>query len=121
LPKMTDISLAQLQRVRRAVAEHDRITDLANRLSEDVVGELDSAKGGNAMIIQAQLDQLSVLAVQRPDIQLNLALLFQRILKDGDTPLRQQALLAARSWQRTITDPAFTRWLYEVEQQASRQ
>jgi hypothetical protein len=90
------LPLAQLtpqqgQRIRRASAEHERVTALAQELKRETLNKL----GG--------------------DNQLGIVKLYVQWLAVADNPSKAIALAAARSWRKSIPDAVFARWLNDAE------
>jgi beta-lactamase regulating signal transducer with metallopeptidase domain len=118
------LPLAQLtpqqgQRIRRALAEHERVTALAQQLEHEALNELggDNQRGPRSKPLnpQHELDRLVALAAQRADIQLRIVKLYAQWLAVADDPSKAIALAAARSWRKSIPDAVFTRWLNDAE------
>jgi hypothetical protein len=117
------LPLAQLtpqqgQRIRRALAEHERVTALAQQLEQEALNELggDNQRASSMQLnLQHELHRLVALAAQRADIQLRIVKLYAQWLAVGDDPSKAIALAAARSWRKSIPDAAFARWLIDAE------
>jgi hypothetical protein len=118
------LPLAQLtpqqgQRIRRASAEHERVTALAQELKRETLNKLggDNQRGRESKQLnpQHELDRLVALAAHRADIQLGIVKLYVQWLAVADNPSKAIALAAARSWRKSIPDAVFARWLNDAE------